>query len=224
MSREGTASDRVYAALRDDIVSWRIPAGTPLSEVELAERLGVSRTPLRAALTRLALEGLVDTSRGRTGVVTEMSAGTVADLFELREALEVHAARLAARRRDPARVRGARRRVRRARPPSCTTGEPRPTTRSSAASTPRSTRDRATRRCGPRSPRPARTSSVPAGSPPTTRSGCCRRRRSTRRSAARSRAGSETLAAAATTVHLRASLATILASPLVAIRRRGRSS
>lgn len=98
MVRSGTASERVYAALRDEIVSWRIPAGTPLSEVELAERLGVSRTPLRAALTRLALEGLVDTSRGRTGVVAEMSPETVAELFELREALEVHAARLAAQR------------------------------------------------------------------------------------------------------------------------------
>jgi DNA-binding GntR family transcriptional regulator len=99
--RPGSASDRVYAVLRDEIVSWRIPAGTPLSEVELAERLGVSRTPLRAALTRLALEGLVDTSQGRTGVVAEMSSATVADLFELREALEVHAARLAAKRCDP---------------------------------------------------------------------------------------------------------------------------
>ncbi len=187
MSRPGTASDRVYAALRDEIVSWRIPAGTPLSEVELAERLGVSRTPLRAALTRLALEGLVDTSRGRTGVVTEMSADTVADLFELREALEVHAARLAAQRRDP--------RVRRARlefdeaAAVLDDGEPRPTTRSSAASTLRSTPRSATRRCGPRSPPRARTSSAPAASPPTTRSGCCRRRRSTRPSAARSRAG-----------------------------------
>jgi len=100
--RAGTASERVYALLRDEIVSWRLPAGTPLSEVDLAERLGVSRTPLRAALTRLALEGLVDTSRGRTGVVAAMSAATVVELFELREALEVHAARLAAQRGEPA--------------------------------------------------------------------------------------------------------------------------
>ena len=98
MVRPSTASDRVYSTLREDIVSWRIPAGTPLSEVELAERLGVSRTPLRAALLRLALEGLVDTSRGRTVVVAGMSPMIVTDLFELREALEVQAARLAAQR------------------------------------------------------------------------------------------------------------------------------
>jgi DNA-binding GntR family transcriptional regulator len=95
-------SDRAYQLLRDDIVSWRLLPGTPLSEIELALRLGVSRTPLRSALTRLALEGLVDTSRGRTGVVPDVSARSVAELFELREALETHAARLAARRRDPA--------------------------------------------------------------------------------------------------------------------------
>jgi DNA-binding GntR family transcriptional regulator len=96
------ASDRAYELLRDDIVSWRLLPGTALSEIELAERLGVSRTPLRSALTRLALEGLVDTSRGRTGVVPDVSARSVVELFELREALETHAARLAARRRDPA--------------------------------------------------------------------------------------------------------------------------
>jgi DNA-binding GntR family transcriptional regulator len=91
----------VYARLRDDILTWRIPAGTALSEVELAERLGVSRTPLRTALGRLALEGLVDTTRGRTAVVPDVSAESVRELFELREALEVHAARLAARRGRP---------------------------------------------------------------------------------------------------------------------------
>ena len=95
------ASDLAYQRLRDDILSWRLAPGTPLSEIELAARLGVSRTPLRAALARLALEGLVDTSRGRTGIVPDMSAGSVAELFELREALETQAARLAARRRDP---------------------------------------------------------------------------------------------------------------------------
>lgn len=96
------ASDRAYQLLRDDIVSWRLLPGTSLSEIELAERLGVSRTPLRSALARLALEGLVDTTRGRTGVVPDVSPQSVSELFELREALETHAARLAARRRDPA--------------------------------------------------------------------------------------------------------------------------
>ncbi len=96
------ASDQAYQSLRDDILSWRLAPGTPLSEIELAARLGVSRTPLRAALARLALEGLVDTSRGRTGIVPDMSSESVAELFELREALETQASRLAARRRDPA--------------------------------------------------------------------------------------------------------------------------
>ena len=96
------ASDRAYEALRDDILNWRIAPGTALSETELALRLGISRTPLRAALARLALEGLVDTSRGRTGVVPDVSAESIAQQFEVREALELQAARLAARRRDPA--------------------------------------------------------------------------------------------------------------------------
>lgn len=95
------ASERAYQALREDILAGRLAAGTPLSEIELAERLGVSRTPLRAALARLALEGLVDTTRGRTGVVSAVSAESITALFELREALETQAARLASRRRDP---------------------------------------------------------------------------------------------------------------------------
>jgi DNA-binding GntR family transcriptional regulator len=94
------ASDRAYAALRDEIVTWKLAPGTALSEIELADRLGVSRTPLRAALARLALEGLVDTSRGRTGIVPDVSIESVVELFELREALETQAARLAARRGD----------------------------------------------------------------------------------------------------------------------------
>jgi DNA-binding GntR family transcriptional regulator len=96
------ASDQAYARLREEILHWQLVPGTQLSEIELADRLGVSRTPLRAALARLALEGLVDTSRGRTGVVSEVSAASITDLFEVREALETQAARLAARRCDPA--------------------------------------------------------------------------------------------------------------------------
>lgn len=97
-----TASDTAYRNLREEILTGRLRPGTALSEVDVAARLGVSRTPLRAALARLALEGLLDTTRGRTAVVSEVSGDSIADLFELREALETHAARLAARRRDPA--------------------------------------------------------------------------------------------------------------------------
>lgn len=95
------ASDQTYGVLREEILSGRLAAGTPLSEIELAQRLGISRTPLRAALARLALEGFVDTTRGRTGVVSEVSIESITELFELREALETQAARLAARRRNP---------------------------------------------------------------------------------------------------------------------------
>jgi DNA-binding GntR family transcriptional regulator len=96
------ASDRAYLTLRSEILDAELRAGTVLAEVEQSQRLGVSRTPLREALSRLAAEGLVSTHSGRGVVVTDVSAENVVELFEVREALEVQAARLAARRRDRA--------------------------------------------------------------------------------------------------------------------------
>ncbi|WP_182113370.1 MULTISPECIES: GntR family transcriptional regulator [unclassified Actinotalea] len=95
------AGDRVYAALREEIVAGRLRAGAELSEVEQAERWGVSRTPVREALSRLRADGLAVVGRGRTLVVPGISADDVVRLFELREALETQAARLAARRCRP---------------------------------------------------------------------------------------------------------------------------
>ncbi|NUP73668.1 MAG: GntR family transcriptional regulator [Sinomonas sp.] len=97
------ASDRAYASLRDDIVEWRLEPGTVLGEVEQAERLGVSRTPLREALARLTAEGLATAQRGRGLVVSDISLARMDQLFELREALECKAAALAAQRGDRAR-------------------------------------------------------------------------------------------------------------------------
>ncbi|WP_415856206.1 GntR family transcriptional regulator [Sinomonas sp. G460-2] len=94
------ASDRAYAMLREDIVEWRLVPGTVLGEVEQAERLGVSRTPLREALARLTGEGLATAQRGRGVVVSELSLDHLGELFELREALECKAAALAAQRGD----------------------------------------------------------------------------------------------------------------------------
>ena len=96
------ASDRAYLTLRSEILDADLRAGTVLGEVEQSQRLGVSRTPLREALARLAAEGLVSTHSGRGVIVTDVSSENVSELFELREALEVQAARLAARRRDVA--------------------------------------------------------------------------------------------------------------------------
>lgn len=91
------ASDRAYDALRRDIVEWRLLPGAALPEVELGERLGVSRTPVREAVARLVADGLA-TQQGGRAVVSDVSIDSVDHLFELRQALEVTAARCAAQR------------------------------------------------------------------------------------------------------------------------------
>ncbi|RJQ83055.1 GntR family transcriptional regulator [Amycolatopsis panacis] len=88
-------SEEVYRRLRGDIVDGIIPAGSPLVEDEIAERLGVSRTPVRESIQRLAADGLAE-SRRRRWVVRSYSAEEVVEIYGVRAALESHAARLAA--------------------------------------------------------------------------------------------------------------------------------
>jgi DNA-binding GntR family transcriptional regulator len=95
------ASERAYETLREDILQWRLEPGTVLGEVEQSERLGVSRTPVREALARLNADGLVAAQGGRGLVVTTVSDAGVAQLFDLRQALEQALARAAAALRDP---------------------------------------------------------------------------------------------------------------------------
>ena len=96
------ASDRAYRALRQDIIEGRLSPGTVLGEVEQAERLGISRTPLREALSRLVSDGLAEPAGGRGMVVTEVSLAEADQLFDLRTVLEGLAARRAAENADPA--------------------------------------------------------------------------------------------------------------------------
>lgn len=91
-------SDRAYATLYADIVEWRLSPGDVLAEVEQSDRLGISRTPLREALTRLVADGLASPHTGRGVVVSAVSREAVADLFEVRIPLECTAVRRAARR------------------------------------------------------------------------------------------------------------------------------
>lgn len=88
-------SDSVYRRLRGDIVDGLILAGAPLIEDEIAERLGVSRTPVRESIQRLAADGLAE-SRRRRWVVRSYSADEVIEIYGVRAALESYAARLAA--------------------------------------------------------------------------------------------------------------------------------
>lgn len=94
------ARDQVYAALREAIVSAELVPGRKLSENELAERLGVSRTPVREALVRLRDERLVAIVPQLGTFVTLISDDGVADAAFVREALECAATRLAAARAD----------------------------------------------------------------------------------------------------------------------------
>ena len=96
------ASDRAYRTLLDEIQSGALPPGAVLGEVDQATRLGVSRTPLREALGRLAADGLVVQQSARVTVVTDVAADDIRELFEIRRALEETAARLAAQRADAA--------------------------------------------------------------------------------------------------------------------------
>lgn len=102
MSHGKRASDRAYATLLDEIQSGALAPGTVLSETEQASRLGVSRTPLREALARLAAHGLVTQVSPRMTVVSGVDADDIRALFEVRRALEETAARLASRAPDRA--------------------------------------------------------------------------------------------------------------------------
>ena len=90
-----TLRERVYRHLRDEILSSRVRPGTVLQEVPLAESLGVSRGPLREALSDLAAEGLVTITPRRGAVVTQLTKAEFLEAYQVREALETLGARLA---------------------------------------------------------------------------------------------------------------------------------
>ena len=95
-------SDRAYYGIRELIVSLELAPGSPVSERELMERLGLGRTPVREALRTLAQEKLVEVYPRRGIVVSPVDVGDLASLSEARIVLESCAARLAAERANAA--------------------------------------------------------------------------------------------------------------------------
>ena len=96
LERPESLGERVYAALREHLRTGRIARGVPLQEAALAAQLGVSRTPVREALARLASEGLV-IADGRTFAGPELAAADVEEIYALRFLLEPEALREIAR-------------------------------------------------------------------------------------------------------------------------------
>ncbi len=90
-----SSNDRVYAALKELITQNRLRPGVKLTHQELAEKLQVSRTPVREALERLYQEGFVIHRQRRGFFVAEIDEDEARELYELREALEVFALRRA---------------------------------------------------------------------------------------------------------------------------------
>lgn len=86
-----------YDRLLDDIRLGALPPGARLREVELAERLGLSRTPIREAIRRLEADGLVEHLPRQGASLRRLGYAEVMELYEMRAVLEGTAARLAAR-------------------------------------------------------------------------------------------------------------------------------
>lgn len=97
--------DSVYSRLRDLILANVLRSGQKLVDRDLAEQLGVSRTPVREALGRLAMMGLVESRSRRGYYVSQYTAEQMTDLYEFRKILEVNAARLAADNAQPSHLR-----------------------------------------------------------------------------------------------------------------------
>ena len=91
-----TIPERIFCELREAIVEGRIPAGSKISEADLAQTYGISRGPLREAISQLAAVGLVERRPNVGARVIELSSKQLLDIFHVREALEGMAARQAA--------------------------------------------------------------------------------------------------------------------------------
>ncbi len=93
-----TRAEELRFQIADDIVQGILPPGTPLDETGLAERFGVSRTPVREALRQLAVSGLIETRAHASAVVARPSDEHLIGMFEAMAEIEALCAGFAAER------------------------------------------------------------------------------------------------------------------------------
>jgi DNA-binding GntR family transcriptional regulator len=104
MQKSNGLATKAYLKMREAILSGKHLPGEALYEVHIAERFGMSRTPVREALNVLAREGFVDALPGRGFLVPRWSHQDVRELYELRESLEGFATACAAKNITPVEI------------------------------------------------------------------------------------------------------------------------
>ena len=90
--------EKVYFVLEEEIISGKYQRGDALTEMSLCKKLGVSRTPVRAALQRLCKEGLIEISPNRGAIVIGVTEDDLGDAYRIRMRLEGLASALATER------------------------------------------------------------------------------------------------------------------------------
>ncbi|ALN71442.1 MULTISPECIES: GntR family transcriptional regulator [unclassified Aureimonas] len=100
--KRGSGVKMVYDLLRDEILDLVLPPGSPIDEVQLAERFGMSRTPIREALVRLSGEGLVTTLPNRSAMVSNIDFLNLHAFFDALVLMYRVTTRLAAEHHKPA--------------------------------------------------------------------------------------------------------------------------
>jgi DNA-binding GntR family transcriptional regulator len=89
--RSPSIREKAYLHIQQMVAVGRLPAGSAISELQLASDLGSSRTPIREAMNQLAAEGMLEQAPGGGMLVAHLKREDIIELYELREALEVYA-------------------------------------------------------------------------------------------------------------------------------------
>ncbi len=91
-----TLREKIVETIRNAIVNGQLPAGTRVAEPDLADKFGISRTPIREAFRQLESEGFITVVPRKGAIVASLSFKDVADFYDLKAILEGYAARAAA--------------------------------------------------------------------------------------------------------------------------------
>ena len=96
MNAGGNKKVKVYENLKRRIIEGELSPGLPINEADFAHTLGVSKTPIREALRQLERDGFVDNVPGRGSTISYITPQDIREIFEIREIIEIGAAKRAA--------------------------------------------------------------------------------------------------------------------------------